>query len=89
MNEFPLMSICQQLEKTALSLPDLKLQLATNTAVPYFIVGDDSFPLHTWLMKPFPQRCHLVAVGDMCITRHVMVPLAHVMGMPSDNDHCQ
>ena len=24
--------------------------------VPYFIVGEEAFPLQTWLMKPIPQR---------------------------------
>jgi hypothetical protein len=27
-----------------------------NTDVPYFIVGDEAFPLKNWLMKPLPQR---------------------------------
>ena len=24
--------------------------------MPYFIIGDDTFPLKTWMMKPFSKR---------------------------------
>lgn len=48
--------IRQALEEQTLGLPDPETLPGGDVPVPYFIVGDDAFPLRTWMMKPYPQR---------------------------------
>jgi len=44
------------LEEDTLGLPDPDPLPGDDRDVPYFMVGDDAFPLRTWLMKPFSLR---------------------------------
>ena len=46
----------QQLEEDTLGLPGAEPITADGPEVPYFLVGDEAFPLKTWLMKPVPRR---------------------------------
>jgi len=51
-------------EKSSSSLSFPSHSLHDSKTLPYVIVGDDIFPLKSWLMKPFPGRnleeCHRV-----------------------------
>ena len=54
---FACTSLGSALENGTLHLPPAKkLRSESNTEVPYFIVGDDAFPLKPYLMKPYAQR---------------------------------
>ena len=44
------------LERGTLGLPDPEPLRGDDRNIPYFLVGDDAFPLQSWMMKPFPQR---------------------------------
>ena len=52
---FQVTPIRQHLESGTLGLPAPEPLPHTDDALPYFIVGDDAFPLRTWLMKPYPR----------------------------------
>lgn len=43
-------------EGDTLGVPDPQPLPGSEEPVPYFIIGDDAFPLRSWLMKPFSQR---------------------------------
>nr|XP_054774507.1 putative nuclease HARBI1 [Lytechinus pictus] len=44
------------LENGTLGLPDPEALPDDDKPIPYFIVGDDAFPLRTWMMKPYSHR---------------------------------
>ena len=44
------------LEDNTLGLPPPRPLLGDDTPIPYFLVGDDAFPLRQWIMKPFSSR---------------------------------
>ena len=44
------------LEEDTLGLPDPEPLVEGERDIPYFIVGDEAFPLKQWLMKPVPRR---------------------------------
>lgn len=44
------------LENNTLGFPDPERLHGGDRDVPYFLVGDDAFPLREWLMKPFSTR---------------------------------
>ena len=46
----------QQLENDELDIPAAEPLTEGGREVPYFLVGDEAFPLKTWLMKPVPRR---------------------------------
>lgn len=48
--------IYRALEVDTAGLPEPASMPNDDKPVPFFIVGDDAFPLRSWLMKPFPHR---------------------------------
>ena len=46
----------EALNASAAGIPDPEPLPHDDKPMPYVIVGDEAFGLHTWLMKPFPQR---------------------------------
>ena len=46
----------EQLENDELDIPAAEPLTEGGPEVPYFLVGDEAFPLKTWLMKPVPRR---------------------------------
>jgi len=44
------------LEDGSIGLPEAEPLPNDVKCMPYYIVGDDAFPLKTWLMKPVPNR---------------------------------
>ena len=44
------------LERNCLSIPPPEPITEDGSPLPYFLVGDEAFPLKTWLMKPYPRR---------------------------------
>lgn len=44
------------LESNTLGLPPPRLLPGDVTPLPFFLVGDDAFPLRQWIMKPFSSR---------------------------------
>ena len=46
----------QALESNALRLPDPEPLPGDDRPMPYFMIGDDAFPLRKWMMKPYSHR---------------------------------
>ncbi|XP_062584031.1 putative nuclease HARBI1 [Saccostrea cucullata] len=44
------------LENDTLGLPDPEPLPHDDRPIPYFLVGDDAFPLRSWMMKPYSNR---------------------------------
>ena len=44
------------LENGDIGFPDVEPLPNDDLNIPYFFVGDDAFPLRTWMMKPFSHR---------------------------------
>ena len=53
---FNVSSMEPALREGTLGLPDPAPLPGDNRNTPYFLVGDDTFPLRTWMMKPYPHR---------------------------------
>lgn len=49
-------SLYRALENNNINFPDPKPLPGCNEPMPYFIIGDEAFPLRTYLMKPYPLR---------------------------------
>lgn len=49
-------TLFQTLESNTLHIPPGKPLPQRNTPVPFVIVGDEAFPLKSYLMKPYPSR---------------------------------
>ena len=48
--------LCSALEEERLLFPNPQPLPGDDVDMPYFLVGDDAFPLRTWLMKPYSAR---------------------------------
>ena len=46
----------EAIENGTLGMPPDEPLPMDDRPMPYFIIGDDAFPLRTWLMKPFSRR---------------------------------
>ena len=46
----------QAIESESLAIPPPRTLPGTSTVVPFVFIGDEAFPLHTNLMRPFPGR---------------------------------
>lgn len=46
----------ETIENSAIGFPASDPLPSDDRPMPYFIIGDDAFPLRTWLMKPFSRR---------------------------------
>jgi len=46
----------EALNNNSLNFPPPEPIVPGERPIPYYIVGDEAFPLKTWLMKPLPQR---------------------------------
>jgi len=44
------------LENNSFNIPESKTLPGTNTKVPFVIVGDEAFPLKTYLLRPYPGK---------------------------------
>jgi len=49
-------NLSQQLENGALNANQEKVLPGSNIALPHFLVGDEAYPLKTYLMRPYPQK---------------------------------
>ena len=43
-------------ENNTLNIPPSELVRGTDLEIPYFLVGDEIFPLKPWLMRPYPGK---------------------------------
>ena len=50
------MDLKEAFENESIGMPEPDPLPNDDKPMPYFIVGDDAFPLKTWLMKPLPHR---------------------------------
>ncbi len=48
--------LCECIESGDIGLPADAPVPNDDRPTPFFIIGDDAFPLRTWLMKPFSHR---------------------------------
>lgn len=53
---FKACSFRKAIENGDLGIPEEDALPDSDQIVPYFLVGDEAFPLKTWLMKPIPRR---------------------------------
>lgn len=54
---FAYSTVRELLDTNSANVPELEpLPGAPSTSVPYFLIGDDAFPLRTWMQKPYAQR---------------------------------
>jgi hypothetical protein len=49
-------NLSQQLENGALNANQEKVLPGSNIALPHFLVGDEAYPLKTYLMRPYHQK---------------------------------
>ena len=52
---FQVIPLREALEKRLAGLPASEPLPGDDHLVPYYILGDNAFPMKTWLQKPFPQ----------------------------------
>ena len=64
------------LENGDMGFPEPDPLPADDHDMPYFLIGDDAFPLRTWLMKPF--SCHNLE-SEECIFNYRMSQARRVM----------
>lgn len=60
--------ICHALENSTLGVPSAEKIEFVDEDMPYYLLGDEIFPLNTWLMKPFPG--HLPEAEQIFNYRH-------------------
>ncbi|XP_050693866.1 putative nuclease HARBI1 [Eriocheir sinensis] len=53
---FSATTLREALEKNTIGLPAPEPLPGDDKPIPFFLVGDDAFPLREWMMKPFPSR---------------------------------
>ena len=53
----------KRLERNELGIPGPRPLPSSNYPLPFFIVGDDAFPLKPYLLKPHPAK----RIGDMAV----------------------
>ena len=53
------------LERNEVGIPDPRPLPSSSDPLPFFIVGDDAFPLKPYLLKPYPAK----RMGDMTLSR--------------------
>ena len=49
-------NMCKMFDRNQMGVPDSELIEETNYELPYFLVGDEIFPLQNWLMRPYPGK---------------------------------
>ena len=50
------LKISSTFENNTLNLSESEVLPGTNLDIPYFLVGDEIFPLKPWLLRPYPGR---------------------------------
>ena len=53
---FDVCSFKKGMDTNSLGIPEEEALPNSQTIMPYFLVGDEAFPLKSWLMKPIPRR---------------------------------
>ena len=63
--------LCRKLKENTLGVPPPEPFPHDDRAIHYFFVGDDAFPLESWLMKPYPMRSLTPAqrIFNYCLSR--------------------
>ena len=52
-------SVGKRFEEQKMKVPNAKPLLGYKGNLPYFLVGEEIFPLETWLMRPYPGTLSL------------------------------